>query len=64
MTARLTAPPVSYTHLDVYKRQLDEGGREGARFPGAGAPDPRIGRPDRTGTLLVAALFVLSLIHI
>ena len=41
--------------------ELDEGGREGERFPGAGAPDPRIGRPDRTGTLLVAALFVIAL---
>jgi len=39
----------------------DEGDREGGRLPGAGAPDPRIGRPDRTGTLLEAALFVVAL---
>lgn len=34
---------------------------EDERLRGAGAPDPRIGQPERSGTLLVAALFVVSL---
>ncbi|HRC14006.1 MAG TPA: serine/threonine protein kinase, partial [Dermatophilaceae bacterium] len=33
----------------------------GGFVPGAGGSDPRIGRPDRTGTLVVAGLFLVAL---
>jgi predicted Ser/Thr protein kinase len=38
-----------------------EGDQRGSFVPGAAAPDPRIGRPDRTGTLAVGAVFVVAL---
>jgi predicted Ser/Thr protein kinase len=41
--------------------ELAEGDEPGVGVPGAGAADPRIGRPDRTGTLAVGALFVVAL---
>ena len=39
----------------------DDGDERGAYLPGSGAADPRIGRPDRTGTLAVGGLFVVAL---
>ena len=38
-----------------------DGDERGAYLPGSGAADPRIGRPDRTGTLAVGGLFVVAL---